>query len=84
MTDDLLISRSACLEVGLRLRERRERVGPTRFGLGDIGPRHLADVEAVFGLLECLGEHFDIVLAQANGGGIANNVHIGSDAVEQR
>ncbi len=83
MTDDPLIGRPACLEIRLRPREGREGIRPTRFGLSDIGPSYLTDVEAVFGLLQLLGQYRDVVLAQADDSGEAHDIHIGGDAVQQ-
>ena len=68
MADDLLISRAARLEIGLSGGERGERLGAARFGLRHVGARHLADIEAVLGRLELLGQHGDVVLAQTHDG----------------
>ncbi len=83
MADDPLIDGPACLEIRLRPREGREGIGPARFGLSDIGASYLTNIEAVFGLLQLLGQYRDVVLAQADHGGVTHDIHIGREAVEQ-
>ena len=60
MADDLFVGGAARLEVGLRGIELGNGVGPARLGLGHVGARHLADIEAVLGLAELLGQHLDV------------------------
>ena len=60
MADDLLVGGAARLEVGLRGIELGDGVRPARLGLGHVGARHLADIEAVLGLAELLGQHLDV------------------------
>ena len=83
MADDLLIGRAAGLEIGLSGGERGKRLGAARFRLRHVGARHLADIETVFGRLELLAEHGDVVLAQADDGLIAHHIDIGGRGVEQ-
>ena len=83
MADDLLVSRAAGLEIGLGRGERRQRLGAPRFGLRHVGARHLADIETVLGRLELLGQHGDVVLAQANDGRVAHNIDVSGRGVEQ-
>ncbi len=66
MADDLLVSRAACLEIGLGGGERGERLRAAGFCLRHIGARHLTHIESVLGRLELLGQHGDVVLAQAD------------------
>ena len=45
---------------------------------------HLPDIEPVlFGRLELLGQHLHVVLAQADDGRVADDVHIGGRGIEE-
>ena len=83
MANDLLVSGAARLEVGLRRGEGRKRFGAASLGLCHVGARHLADIEAVLGRLELLGQHLHVVLAQADDGRVAHDVHIGRRSIEE-
>ena len=83
MADDLLVSGAAGLEIGLGRGERRQRLSATGFGLRHVGARHLADIETVLGRLELLGQHGDVVLAQANDGRVAHNIDVSGRGIEQ-
>jgi hypothetical protein len=52
MPDHLLVGGAAGLEVGLRCVELGDGIGPAGFGLGNVGARHLTDIESVLGLPE--------------------------------
>ena len=83
MADDLLVGRAARLEIGLGCGERRQRLSAPGFGLRHVGARHLADIEAVLGRLELLGQHGDVVLAQANDGRVAHDIDVSGRGIEQ-
>ena len=83
MADDLLVGRAAGLEIGLGRGERRQRLSAPRFGLRHVGARHLADIKAVLGRLELLGQHGDVVLAQANDGRVAHDIDVSGRGIEQ-
>ena len=83
MADDLLISRAAGLEIGLRRGERGQRLRAAGFCLGHVGAGHLADIEPVLGRLELLGQHGDVVLAQTHDRLVAHHVDISGRGIEQ-
>jgi hypothetical protein len=51
--------------------------------LGDVGARHFTDIEAVAGLLELFGEHFDVAAIEIEDRLIAQQIHISGRGVEQ-
>ena len=57
--------------------------GELRFRLRDVGARHLADIEAVAGLLQGLFEHADVALLHLDDRGIAQIVHVDGRRGEQ-
>ena len=83
VADHLLIDRPARLQIRLRHVEVGNRAGPTRLGLRHVGARHLADIEAVPGLLQLLRQHRDVVLAQAHDGLVAHHIDVGGGRVQQ-
>ena len=83
MANDLLVSGAARLEIGLRRGEGGERFRAASLGLRHVGARHLADIEAVLGRLELLGQHLHVVLAQADDGRVAHDVDIGGRGIEK-
>jgi hypothetical protein len=56
--------RTSCSEAGL--------------GLGNVGARHLADIESVTRLFQLLGEHFDVAAIKIEDCLIAQQIHVGS------
>ena len=61
--------RTSCSQAGLRLR--------------DVGGCHFANIEAVAGLFELLGEHFDVTTIKIKDRLIAQQIHVGSSGVEK-
>ena len=57
--------------------------GKAGFGLGHVGPGHLADIEAVAGLAQLLVDHLDVVALQVENGRVAQHVHVGRRGIEQ-
>ena len=84
MADHLLVGGAARLEVGLGGIKLGDRVRPSRFGLGHVGAGHLADIEAILGLPELLGQHVDIGLAQADDRLVAHHIDISRGGVQKR
>ncbi len=70
-------------EIGLRGQHLRLPRGDARFGLGHVGARDFADIEAVAGLAQLLLEHFDVAPLQIVDGAVAQHVHIGGRGVQQ-
>ena len=58
--DHALVVRRRRDVIRLRAQQRRSAGGKPRFRLRHIGARDLADTEAVAGLLQLLGEDFDV------------------------
>ena len=83
VADDLLVGGAARLEVGLSRGQGRQRLRAAGLGLGHVGARHLADIEPVFGGLELLAQQRDVILAQADDGGVAHDIDIGGHGIEQ-
>ena len=69
--------------IRLRAQESRPPGGQPRFRLGDVGARHLADIEAVARLLELLGEHLNVAAIELEDRAIAQQVHVGGCGIEQ-
>ena len=69
--------------IGLRVEQLAAPGGEPRFRLRHVGARHLADIEAVAGLLQLLGEHFDVAPVQLQDRLVAQQIHIGGRGVEQ-
>ena len=67
----------------LGAKELRASGGEPRFGLRHVGARHLADIEAVAGLLELLGQHLDVAPLQIEHRLIAQQIHVGGRGIEQ-
>jgi len=67
----------------LRAQQRRSTRGEARFGLCDVGARHLADIKAVAGLFQLLGEDFDVATIKIEDRLIAQQIHVGSGGVEK-
>ena len=61
--------RTSCSQPGLRLR--------------DVGARHFANIKAVAGLFELLGEYFDVTTIKIKDRLIAQQIHVGSSGVEK-
>ena len=61
--------RTSCSQPGLRLR--------------DVGARHFANIKAVAGLFELLGEYFDVTTIKIKDRLIAQQIHVGSGGVEK-
>ena len=57
--------------------------GEPQFRLRHVGARHLADIEAVAGLFELLGEHFDVAPVQLQDDLVAQQIHVRGRGVEQ-
>ena len=55
--------RTSCSQAGLRL--------------GDVGSRHLADIEAVTRLFQLLREHFDVAAIEIEDRLVAYQIHVG-------
>ena len=49
----------------------------------DVGPRHLADIEAVARLLELLGENFDVAAVEVENSLVAQQIHVSGGRIEQ-
>ena len=49
----------------------------------DIGARDFADVEAVTGLFELFGEHFDVAAVEIEDRLVAQQIHVGRRGVEK-
>jgi hypothetical protein len=79
--DDLPVIGDAVLELRLRRVKLGTRLRERRLGLGDVGARHLADLEAVARLLELLFQYGNVVFAQIHHRRVAQHVHIGGGAV---
>ena len=66
--------------VVVRVRFGRQFLGPAGgklgFRLGDVGARHLADVEAVLGLLQRLLEHANVAALDFDDRGVAQIIHV--------
>ncbi len=84
MADHLLVGGAAGLEVGLGGIKLGDRVRPARFGLGHVGAGHLADIKAILGLPELLGQHVNIGLAKLHDGLVAHHIDIGRGGVQKR
>ena len=69
--------------VRLRAEQCRAAGRQPRFGLGDVGARHLADIEAVARLFELLGEHFDVAAVEIEDRLVAQQIHVGGGGIEQ-
>ena len=82
--DDLAVVSDTGLQVGLRREIIRASRRQARFGLGNVRPRHLADVESVAGLPQLLFEHRDVVLVELEDGRVAQHIHVSGGAVLQR
>jgi len=54
-----------------------------RFGLRHVRARHLADIEAVAGLLERLFEHAHIAALNFEGGGVSKIIHVAGGSLQQ-
>ncbi len=83
MADDLLVSGAARLQIGLGRSQGGQRLGAAGLGLGHVGARDLADIEAVLGRLELLGQHRHVVLAQFHDGRVAYDIDVSGGGVEQ-
>ena len=70
-------------QVRLCAQQRRSPGGEPRFRLGDVGARHLADIEPIAGLLKLLGEDLDVALIELEDRSIAQHVHIGGCRIQQ-
>ena len=81
--DDAPVRADAGAQVRLRAADVGARTGETGFGLGDVGPGDLADIEAVAGLAQLLLEHLDVVAAQFQGRRVAEDRHVDLGGVEQ-
>ena len=81
MTDLLAVGRFASRQLPLRGRKLRPAELKPRFGLGDVGSRQIADLEAVAGGLEIGLEHLHIILVELNHGAVADHVHVSGDGV---
>ena len=81
--DHLAIGRRRGLVVGFRGEHLRAAGGQPRFRLRHVGARHLADIEAVAGLPQLLLQHLDVAPLQIEDRGVAQQVHVGGDRVEQ-
>ena len=57
--------------------------GQPRLRLSDVGAGDFADIEAVAGLLELLGEHLDVAAIEFEDRGIAQQVHVGGCSIQQ-
>jgi hypothetical protein len=51
--------------------------------LRDVGARHFADIEAVTGLFQLLGEHFDVAAIEIEDRLVAQQIHIGGSGVKK-
>ncbi|TPV99934.1 MAG: hypothetical protein USCAAHI_00629 [Beijerinckiaceae bacterium] len=71
------------MQIGLRGKVVGAPRSKTRFGLGDVGARHLSDNETIAGLTQLLFKNNDVVFAQIEDRGIAQNIHIGGRAIEE-
>ena len=69
--------------VRLRAEQRRAPRGQPRFRLGDVGARHLADIETVARLFELLGQHFDVAAVELEDRRVAQQIHVGGGGIEQ-
>ena len=83
MADDALEGGAAGLEVGPGKIEGRHGGGAARLRLGDVGARHLADVEAVLRRPQIAGEDGHVVLAQAHDRRVAHDVAVGRHGLQQ-
>ena len=81
--DDAAIIGLRCHVVRLGAEKRGSAGGQPRFRLRDVGARHLADIEAVAGLLELLGEHLDVAAIEIEDRGIAQQIHVSGCGIEQ-
>ncbi len=67
----------------MRLKKLRTSCSQAGLRLGDVGSRHLADVEAVTSLFQLLGEHFDVAAIEIEDCLIAYQIHVGGSGVEK-
>jgi hypothetical protein len=81
--DRLPIGRFRRHDVRLGGEQLRLAGGEPRFGLRDVGLRHLADVETIPRLAQLLLQHAHVVLLQFENRLVAQQIHVGGRRVEQ-
>ncbi len=69
--------------VGLRGQQRRPAGGQPRFGLRDVGARHLADIETIPRLPQRRLEHGHVAALQIEDRGVAQQIHVGGHRTQQ-
>ena len=63
--------------------QRRSTRGQPRFRLRDVGAGHFADIEAVTGLFQLLGEHFNVATIKLEDRLVAYQIHVGGGGIEK-
>ncbi|MCT8974015.1 hypothetical protein MUB46_19295 [Microbaculum sp. A6E488] len=82
-SDDLPVDRLGRQQIGFRGVQLRVSAAERRFGLGDVGVGHLADLEAVAGGAELLGQNFDVLAIEFDDRLRRQHVHVRLSSAEQ-